>query len=462
MKKLIYILMFLLPVVVFGQQPWYKSLPLDNIWVNVGDPGFTTGGAWCTSLAFSAAGQPYVAFVDSVLYWKTSVMKFDGTDWVNVGNAGFSAGEAYYTSLAFSQSGEPYVAYDASPAMVMKYDGTNWVNVGNSGFLSNEADYVSLAFNPTDGTPYVAFKDWVNSKKASVMKFDGTNWGYVGSGGFSAGEADYTSLAFNSTGQPYVAYEDYGNNKKATVMKFDGSNWVSVGVAGFSAGNAWFTSLAFSPSDVPYVAFNDTQYPPSGKATVMKFDGTNWVNAGNAGFSAAEADWTCLAFNSSGVPYVAYNDNQFHPLGKVTVMRLSGNTWINVGDSGFSGGMGMFTSLAFSPTDGKPYVAYTDASKANKATVMRCDSVYTGINERQASRLSIYPNPAEDKCEMRNAKCDIKKIEIFNLSGERVYYSEFPAGTGKVVEVELNFPAGVYFVRVTGDKMVEVGKLIKN
>ncbi len=80
----------------------------------------------------------------------------------------------------------------------------------------------------------------------------------------------------------------------------------------------------------------------------------------------------------------------------------------------------------------------------------------------QGSGLSIYPNPAEDKCEMRNAKCDIKKIEIFNLCGEKVYGAEFPAGGGDAVEVKLDFPAGVYFVRVTGDKMVEVGKIIKD
>ncbi len=50
--------------------------------------------------------------------------------------------------------------------------------------------------------------------------------------------------------------------------------------------SCWFTSLAFSPSGQPYVAYQD--YLNSYKATVMTFDGTNWVNVGNAGFSAAK------------------------------------------------------------------------------------------------------------------------------------------------------------------------------
>ena len=41
-------------------------------------------------------------------------------------------------------------------------------------------------------------------------------------------------------------------------MKFNGTNWVDVGNAGFSAGNTLNESLAFNPIDsMPYVAFSD-------------------------------------------------------------------------------------------------------------------------------------------------------------------------------------------------------------
>ena len=53
-----------------------------------------------------------------------------------------------------------------------------------------------------------------------------------------------SSLAFSpSDNQPYVAYEDGGYSGPVTVMKFNGTNWVSVGNAGFSAGTACFNLL---------------------------------------------------------------------------------------------------------------------------------------------------------------------------------------------------------------------------
>ena len=51
-------------------------------------------------------------------------MKLDGSNWVQVGNA-FSTGKATYTSLAFSADGNPYVAFRDEASMrrttVMKY-----------------------------------------------------------------------------------------------------------------------------------------------------------------------------------------------------------------------------------------------------------------------------------------------------------------------------------------------------
>ena len=81
-------------------------------------------------------------------------------------------------------------------------------------------------------------------------------------------------------------------------------SWQTVGVAGFSAGRADYTSLAFDSSGTPCVAYSDG--PNGHKATVMKWSGGSWQPVGSAGFSPGEACSVSLPPDSSATPYVAY------------------------------------------------------------------------------------------------------------------------------------------------------------
>ena len=69
------------------------------------------------------------------------------------------------------------------------------------------------------------------------------SWGTVGSPDFSASITEYTSLAIDKNGIPYVAYGDDGDGYKATVMKYNGTNWEVVGSTGFSAGEIQYSSI---------------------------------------------------------------------------------------------------------------------------------------------------------------------------------------------------------------------------
>ena len=94
-------------------------------------------------------------------------------------------------------------------------------------------------------------------------------WKCVGNAGFSAGDVSfYISLVFNPSGEPYVAFSDGSLSYKATVMKFDGVNWVYVGLPGFTTAGATFTNIAFDSSGQLYIAFSDETY--SYKASVKR------------------------------------------------------------------------------------------------------------------------------------------------------------------------------------------------
>ncbi len=380
MKKIIYILVGLIPFLCNAQQDPAPSLPSSNGWQNVGNTHFSAGEAIYTSLAISPSDQPYVAYLDEGNSGKATVMKFDGTNWTNVGNPGFSDGVAQWECLVFNPvDGQPWLAFrddaHASKTTVMKFNGTSWVPVGNAGFSAGVANWQSLAFN-SSGQPYVAYTDYANSLKATVKTFNGTNWVNVGNVGFTTGEAECESLAFSQSGQLYVAFADNTSipPRKASVMKFNGSAWVIVGNPGFSDDKTSHESLAFSPSGEPYVSFID--WSDSSKVSVMKYNGTNWVYVGVRGLSKSGGYITSegLAFNpSNGQPYVAYEDtsNSF----KASVMTFDGTNWMYVGNAGFSAGFTQSVSLAFNST-GQPYVAYGDGY-FGKASAMKYESCNT-------------------------------------------------------------------------------------
>jgi hypothetical protein len=467
MKKFLYILFFFLPVVVSAQFNLYKSSPLDNIWHDVGNPFFTMGHAAPIRLAFSPSnGELYIAYAGSGPSYKATVMKFDGTNWVYIGNAGFSSEFAFDQSFAISPSGEPFLAYEdyenSHKSTVMKFDGTNWVIVGNAGFSSGSVYDISFAFSPS-GQPYIAYLDGSVSSKTTVMKFDANNWVNVGNAGFSEGLPSYICLAFNpSDSLPYVAFVDllypinYDSVPKLTLMKFDGSNWVYIGNRRFAESRTEYLSLAFNNSGQPYVAFSDhTQWPNTG--TVMTFDGTNWAIVGKKNFSMYYADYVSLACSPSGEPFVAYSDGE--NAGRASVKRFNGTNWVYVGIPGFSSDVAVFTSLAFSPS-GQPYVGSADSANSWKATVMKYDSAYIGFSEKQESRLSLYPNPTTGKIIIETSATLTKShLSIINLSGQEFITRQI---TELKTKIDIsNLPSGVYFVRLTNVKTVEVEKFVK-
>ncbi|MDD3284707.1 MAG: GLUG motif-containing protein, partial [Patescibacteria group bacterium] len=368
MKKLKKYFIFFFAVFIFFVVGIKTSFAI-QAWQNVGEPGFSAGGAYYTSIAIDATGTPYVVYRDGGISNKAVVKKFDGSSWVTVGTAGFSAGQADYTSIVIDATGTPYVVYqdygNSSKAVVKKFDGSSWVTVGTAGSTFRKAYYTSLAIDAT-GTPYIVYKDVLQEEIVGrdgviVKKFNGSSWVTVGT--YLAEKSDYTSISIDATGTPYVVYSDSGNSNKTTVKKFNGSSWVTVGTAGFSAGATAYTSIAIDATGIPYVVYRDGGI--SNKAVVKKFDGSSWVTVGEPGFSVGIASYTSIAIDATGIPYVVYQDG-----GKAVVKKFDGSSWVTVNKAGFSEGEAYYTSIAIDAT-GTPYVVYRDYGNSYKVTVMK-------------------------------------------------------------------------------------------
>ena len=212
----------------------------------------------------------------------------------------------------------------------------------------------------------------------------GNAWQTVGGAGFVS-----TSIVDMSVcdGIPYVAYQDNMQNKKITVMKYNGTAWVNVGNPGFTQGQVHEFSL-FVSNGTPYIATRDMSL--GNKVSVMKYDGTSWKNVGNASFSDGYADYISL-YVDNNTPYVAYKDSMQSQ--KITVKKYDGTSWNNVGQSGFSQKAAECISLFVD--NGTPYVAYKDSAKDDKASVMRYDGnswVYVGTQGFSVSSVCYQRN----------------------------------------------------------------------
>lgn len=189
--------------------------------------------------------------------------------------------------------------------------------------------------------------------------------------------ADYNDLVFDSSGHPYVVINDMSLSYKATVVKYDGTNWNAVGNAGFSDGSAVYPSIAKTSKDSLYVVYRDGG---SGaniySATCKKFDGTSWVTVGANKFSAGTASYTRIEIGNNDVPFVAFSDFSGSGImalgGKVTVMRFDGTSWVPVGTRGFSAGAVSSLDFKIDGTGGL-WVAYTDNANSGAPTVKKWD-----------------------------------------------------------------------------------------
>ena len=196
-------------------------------------------------------------------------------------------------------------------------------------------------------------------------------WKPVGSPGFSEGAAGQTTIAIDKYGTPYVAFQDATVNFGATVMKYNGINWVTVGNPGFSAGPvAMFSSIsmALDTGGTPYVVYGDGASIGYG-TTVMKYYDTGWVNVGIPDFSSPQALSPSIGIDKSGTPYDFYSGGVTDF--KASVMKYNDTDWITVGIDGFSSGQANNGSIAID-SSGTPYVVYEDDT-SGKATVMKYD-----------------------------------------------------------------------------------------
>lgn len=88
--------------------------------------------------------------------------------------------------------------------------------------------------------------------------------------------------------------------------------------------------------------------------------------------------------------------------------------------------------------------------------------VLTGTNEAAPKTIQIQPNPVGDLATARIGDDEAKQVEVYATNGQRISITFENQEVGTLNIPTATLAAGVYFVKITGEKGVYVAKMVKN
>lgn len=335
-----------------------------SAWRQVGD---AMKRSYSIRLVFDSQGTPYASAED--LY----VKKYEQGAWRTIGDYN-NLGYGSRLKLAIDRHDVPYIVYyrnstdelDAG-TVVYQYNGTTWGPVGS--ILPYDGYNNFIAFD-SKNTPYVVLDSLDMYDRVKVVKYNGTAWVDV-SGGEELHEfGDQSILAFGENDTPYLFYRYRGGDGlKWSLKKYEGNAWQTIGSEIISD----IASFAIAPDGVPYVVYKERgeSWNAVTNFTVKRYDtiSSSWQTVGNSAFATGPFFGIGIDFDSKGTPYVAYQDAAKG--NKVSVVKYEG-TWSYVSNGGFSAGEATMINLAIDDND-NIYVIYVDNSNGDKVTVMKYD-----------------------------------------------------------------------------------------
>lgn len=92
----------------------------------------------------------------------------------------------------------------------------------------------------------------------------------------------------------------------------------------------------------------------------------------------------------------------------------------------------------------------------------RFDPILTATGEAATQTISIQPNPVNDIAVARIGDDVAQQIEVYSVNGQRASVSFENQDAGNVSIPTATLPAGIYFLKITGEKAVYTGKMVKN
>lgn len=268
-------------------------------------------------------------------------------------DATIGGGASSPNSLTFGPDGQPAISYQydsLSHLRFARFNGSNWtVTTVDTTLLS--ADYNSLGFG-TNGQPVIAYESGLGDVDLKLARFNGSAWSNeIVDAAASAGYK--CSLKHGADGQPAISYVSIsGSTQTLMFARFNGSVWSNQVVEAGPGVTFGTTSLAFDGSGLPAIAY---QEDTSDILKFTRFNGSSW-NMHTVDVSGViSSESLTLGFAPDGVPVIAYSSFMGGGTNEVRYARqLYFETWAKEVVA-----KGVRATLAFGP-DGQPAIAFND------------------------------------------------------------------------------------------------------
>ena len=269
---------------------------------------------------------------------ENDVIKVDDKEVVN-GKVSFDATYALDIIVTNSKSGK-IAQYEVKIGkilqLVSKLIGTL---PASEGMVYTSSSY-KTAVNPTTGELWVVYTFTPSGgvKNFGVKKFSEGAFVQVGKEGIVTGESTVAvstvySLVFDASGTPYILYKAGDVANLMSVRKFNGTDWVLVGNAGFGQRQASIgigPQLYFDANGNPGVVYTlDRRNTTSAYANeICYLDGNEWKSSSITGFPAYDGSSAGIFYSGTvvkmnGKAYGMVTANQYG----LYVYELSGPSW---------------------------------------------------------------------------------------------------------------------------------------
>ena len=290
--------------------------------------------------------------------------------------------------------------------------------------------YSSLAIDSA-GNPWVSYYD-STATSLKVAKYIGsggnctsTAWDCTTVDNTSTSTGQFTSIKFDVSGNPWVSYYDSTAGNLALKVASKGGvtggaactdtawNCTTVDNTGTDTGS--YTSIAFDASGNPWVSYYDIT------STSLKVASKGGVTGGAACTDTAwncttvdnqgnnVGDWTSIAFDASGNPWVSYRDVTATGLKVANYVGSGGNctstAWNCTTVDDPVNDVGNYTSIAFDPS-GNAWISYQDNTVAtlrvaNLGQAITSSKVYITKCAGEVNYFIKIDNPAPTKDAVR-------------------------------------------------------------